>query len=116
MSLGGIDGTNVLAGLIRDGVRPAGGGMPRPASERERASAGSTVDAVMGSGATSPAAGAVPTAAPPGTDPALWSVLTTEERAYFARAHALGPLTYRPGATDTPASPSVRGGRIDIRV
>ena len=29
-----------------------------------------------------------------GTDPALWSVLSGEERAFFAKAGAMGPLTY----------------------
>ena len=36
----------------------------------------------------------VPAEAPPGTDPALWSVLSGEERAFFAKAGAMGPLTY----------------------
>ena len=34
--------------------------------------------------------------APPGSDPALWSVLTSEERRFFARQAALGPITYGP--------------------
>lgn len=56
----------------------------------------------------------LPAEAPPGTDPELWSVLTTEERAYYARIQALGPLTYHPAR----ASGEVvgRGGRIDLRV
>lgn len=53
--------------------------------------------------------------APPGTDPALWSVLTSEERAWFERAQALGPVTYGPDAT-APAAPLRRGARIDLRV
>jgi hypothetical protein len=32
--------------------------------------------------------------APAGTDPELWSVLTADERSFFAKASALGPLTY----------------------
>ena len=58
--------------------------------------------------------------APEGTDPKLWSVLTSEERAYFAKA-SNGPLTYsrltNPNRTagSTPAM-SIRGGRVDIRV
>lgn len=55
------------------------------------------------------------TSAPPeGVDPALWSVLTTEERAYFAKVRALGPLTYGPSAAST--RPQVRGGRVDVTV
>jgi hypothetical protein len=60
--------------------------------------------------------GVLPKEAPPGTDPELWSVLTTEERAYYARAQALGPLTYRPGAANAAREAVGRGGRIDIRV
>jgi hypothetical protein len=57
---------------------------------------------------------------PEGVDPALWSVLTGEERAFFAQQAAAGPLTYgRMGIT--PATPAAiigvaRGGRLDIRV
>jgi hypothetical protein len=57
---------------------------------------------------------------PEGVDPALWSVLTGEERAFFAQQAAAGPLTYgRMGITPaTPAAsiPVARGGRLDIRV
>lgn len=56
--------------------------------------------------------------APEGTDPALWSVLTGEERAFFSRVVTSGPLTYsRMAAATTKAAamPSIRGGRIDFR-
>lgn len=56
-------------------------------------------------------------APPPGTDPALWSVLTSEERAFFAQAKAMGPLTYGPGArNDSGVPPVMQGGRIDVRI
>ena len=58
---------------------------------------------------------ALPVDAPRGTDPQLWSVLTAEERTFFARARAMGPLTYGPGAQGGPAGPA-RGGRVDIRI
>ena len=32
--------------------------------------------------------------APAGTDPKLWSVLTSDERAWFLKAEHAGPLTY----------------------
>lgn len=58
--------------------------------------------------------------APPGTDPELWSILTSEERAFFARRSDTGPLTYakvmRPDRHATPSAPTARGGRVDIRV
>jgi hypothetical protein len=57
---------------------------------------------------------ALSAAAPEGVDPALWNVLTTEERAYFSRIRSLGPLTY--GPSSTPARPALRGGRIDVTV
>jgi hypothetical protein len=53
--------------------------------------------------------------APAGADPALWSVLTADERAYFERVQALGPITYGPNSS--PAAPAARvGGRIDLKV
>jgi len=51
--------------------------------------------------------------APAGTDPKLWSVLTGEERAFFARA--LGQVTYGPGASHSTAQVP-RGGRVDVTV
>jgi hypothetical protein len=62
---------------------------------------------------------AVPVQAPVGTDPALWSILTTEERAFFARQATSGPLTYlKVMMPDTPSMATVaaRGHRIDVRV
>jgi hypothetical protein len=55
--------------------------------------------------------------APAGTDPELWSVLTADERSFFAKASALGPLTYGriSAAAAQPAPPAARGGRLDVR-
>ena len=59
---------------------------------------------------------AVPAEAPAGTDPSLWSVLTSEERAFFAKTAALGPLTYgRIKAATQPVAPAPRGVRLDVR-
>ena len=56
-------------------------------------------------------------AAPPeGVDPALWSVLTAEERSFFARSRSMGPLTYGPSSTPRSEAPPVMGGRVDVRV
>ncbi len=58
----------------------------------------------------------VPAEAPAGTDPTLWSVLTTEERNFFAKTAALGPLTYgRLKAATMPTPPAARGVRLDVR-
>ncbi len=61
-------------------------------------------------------AGELPEEAPLGTDPALWSVLTTEERAYFARARARGPVTYGQSKLGLAEVGLHRGGRLDVRV
>ena len=59
---------------------------------------------------------AVPSEAPPGTDPTLWSVLTSDERNFFAKTAALGPLTYsRIKSVSQPAPPAARGVRLDVR-
>jgi hypothetical protein len=60
--------------------------------------------------------------APAGTDPKLWSVLTSDERAYFMKSESTGPLTYgrvmSPGADgqQAPALHARRGARVDLRV
>ena len=61
---------------------------------------------------------AVPVEPPPGTDPALWSVLSGDERAYFAKAGAMGPLTYGRALQDMKQSqlPVARGGRLDVKI
>ena len=64
---------------------------------------------------------ALPAEAPEGTDPELWQVLTAEERSFFARMTAMGPLTYgRSAAAASSAAgsgetPLMRGGRLDVR-
>jgi hypothetical protein len=64
-------------------------------------------------------ASSLPVEAPPGTDPELWSVLTTEERTFFAKAAAMGPLTYGRIAAGignmSQATPVARGVRLDVR-
>jgi hypothetical protein len=61
-------------------------------------------------------AGSLPVEAPPGTDPDLWSVLTAEERRYFAKAKTLGPVTYSPSTLGMAEIGLQRGGRLDIKV
>jgi hypothetical protein len=67
--------------------------------------------------AQAPAA-AVPTQAPPGTDPELWSVLSADERVFFAKLGAMGPLTYGRVLSQAQQSPvpAARGGRLDVKV
>ena len=58
----------------------------------------------------------LPVEAPAGTDPELWGVLTSEERSFFAKVGAMGPLTYghvlSSSRTDAPI---IRGNRLDVR-
>ena len=65
-----------------------------------------------------PGAAAVPTQAPAGTDPELWNVLSAEERVFFAKLGAMGPLTYGRvlSQAQQPSAPSARGGRLDVKV
>ena len=61
---------------------------------------------------------AVPVEPPAGTDPALWSILSSDERSFFAKAGAMGPLTYGRAFEDQRVSqlPASRGGRLDVKV
>ncbi len=51
---------------------------------------------------------------PKGTDPELWKILTADERAFFAREDAMGPLSYGHRIATTPSMPA-RGGRLNLR-
>ena len=59
--------------------------------------------------------------APAGTDPKLWSVLTSDERAFFMKTEASGPLTYgrvMSAGSESPSAPGLparRGARVDLR-
>jgi len=109
-------------GAGRPGATPGAvpGAVRTPA--RPEAAALKPQQPLAGAGAT---AGALPAEPPAGTDPALWSVLTGEERAFFARAAASGPLTYgriSAGVNMLQGNPlaqapsaAARGGRLDVR-
>jgi hypothetical protein len=63
--------------------------------------------------------GSVTMAPPPGTDPALWSILTNAEREHFAASGARGPLTYgmtMRGQLPATAPATARGGRLDVKI
>lgn len=73
---------------------------------------------IQQSPATAKPAQSVPAEAPAGTDPALWSVLSSDERAFFAKSGAMGPLTYGRAFQDMKSAqlPASRGGRLDVKV
>jgi hypothetical protein len=118
MSLNGIPQNPLLASLAPlgrpaatpNGVAPNGTGL-RPTLDRA-----ATPDRPATRPSIASAPSTVPPEAPAGTDPALWSVLTTEERVFFAKTATLGPLTYGKIKSATmPAPPAMRGGRLDVR-
>lgn len=117
MSIYGIN-TNILRlptqqPGIRDNSRtptqPSTGGVP---------TAPATVTQTPANAKTAQAGQSVPTDPPPGTDPALWSILSGEERAFFAKAGAMGPLTYGRAFSQMKSAPlpAARGGRLDVKV
>ena len=111
MAMNGIGGA--LSGLGLPGLQP------RPLREGEERKP-ATTDAANAKAVALPPkvadADAVASAEPPpGTDPAFWSVLTTEERLFFSKMQTLGPLTYGPSSAP-PKAALARGGRIDLKV
>lgn len=96
-------------GVGRPDASPLGGQQTRAATASLR-----TQQPVAGNAAATQ--GTVPAEAPSGTDPMLWSVLTSEERNFFAKTASLGPLTYsRIKEATQPAPPAARGIRLDVR-
>jgi hypothetical protein len=122
-SIGGAAYTRPLASPQSSGTSPLRDqGTARPngtgiGAGIARTPAPSQPSALRAPTAAPGAASALPLDAPAGTDPELWSVLSSEERGFFAKSGAMGPLTYgrimQQGAQPVP--PAVRGGRLDIR-
>jgi hypothetical protein len=132
MSLNGINGSPLpsLGSLVRPetsrtsneraGTQGAGLGVASHTIDRQAAAQAAAVARplrpqapIAGQGA---AQSTVSPDAPAGTDPTLWSVLTTEERNFFAKTAAMGPLTYgRIKAVTNAAPPVARGVRLDVR-
>jgi hypothetical protein len=108
MALNGVGGA--LSGLGLPSLQPRG---PRESDERKPVTA--DAKAIPLPAKTTDAAAVLSAEAPAGTDPAFWSVLTTEERMFFSKMQSLGPLTYGP-ASVPPKAAMARGGRIDLKV
>ena len=122
MSINGINSTPLLPNLGATRTEAArtqstgnnGVGAQQGLTQARTANALKPQTPIAGQGATQ---SAVPAEPPAGTDPALWNVLTTEERNFFAKTASLGPLTYSrfKEATTAPTPPAARGVRLDVR-
>ena len=112
MSIYGIGSSNINrtpAQLpVRDGTRTTGQPANAPIATPVAKPAATNV---------AKATPSVPAEPPEGTDPALWSVLSSEERAFFAKAGATGPLTYGKALREMNGAqlPANRGGRLDVK-
>lgn len=65
-----------------------------------------------------PVAASAPSDVPAGSDPKLWAVLTSEEKAFFARQSQMGPVTYGPSAQRVQSvamADAPRGLRLDVK-
>jgi hypothetical protein len=109
MAMNGIG--SALSGLGLPGLQPR---PLREGEERKPASADAARTAALPPKAAESEA-VLSAAPPPGTDPAFWSVLTTDERVFFSKMQTLGPLTYGPSSAP-PKAALARGGRIDLKV
>lgn len=107
MSLSGIRTPLATAYGLAPAARPAA---PKPSAP--------VTAPVATTAATTTERPEAPPAMPRGADPQLWSVLTSEEKGYFAKQAALGPLTYGPTARLKDAVPAAmqapRGLRLDV--
>jgi hypothetical protein len=111
VSINGINGAvGGLSGYSPLVQRPAGG-----PSERTGSAVSLPVEPDASPSAVRSPEHALPEAAPAGVDPALWSVLSSEERQFFSRVTAMGPLTYGPRSANIPPG-MMRGGRLDRMV
>ena len=92
---------------------------PGHVSDSETGQGSQAIRTPAGTSPTAASAGApgvLSAEAPAGTDPALWSVLTAEERSFFAKANSIGLLTYSPRRSANAGAATIRGGRIDVKV
>jgi BRCT domain type II-containing protein len=97
-------------------ARPAQTSSTSSTSSEPATAQHSVADAIK-SDAAARAAAVNSAQAPDGVDQDLWSVLTKEERSFFVKAGAMGPLTYGrfSNAQGPTQAPLVRGGRLDIK-
>lgn len=112
-----LNGIGYAPGLLRP---TPGESRPRvennPAAHAPPVAAPQAPQAPRESAAAAELSRTLPVEPPAGTDPELWSVLTADERAFFAKVGSMGPLTYGHLLTSARAdAPVARGGRLDVR-
>ena len=114
----GIRPTNAAAVGSGQPNRQAPANAPAPDARIDQRRAPAAAPATPAPNGLQPAAPQVPVQAPAGTDPELWSVLSADERVFFAKLGAMGPLTYGRvlSQAQQPAMPVTRGGRLDVKV
>lgn len=91
-----------------------GGGVPSPSAPRTTFPTRTQPPAIERQPAPAIADEPASLRPPKGTDPELWKVLTADERAFFAREEAMGPLSYGHRIASAPSMPA-RGGRLNLR-
>ena len=113
---GPIAGTPAPVGV--PATTPSGGA----AARTERRPLGSRPAPIATPAASAPervqsAPAAVPAQPPPGTDPDLWNVLSNDERTFFAKLGAMGPLSYGRVLSGQvqPQQAVSRGARLDVK-
>jgi hypothetical protein len=122
MSIYGISNSVVsrpaTAVPLRDTLRDSGRTQTQQPATTLRPSPAQITTPASPAAAAAKAAQAVPVEPPAGTDPALWSVLSGDERAFFAKAGAMGPLTYGRALREMKSAemPASRGGRLDVKI
>jgi hypothetical protein len=96
----------------------AGAAPAQPARPSAPAAPAAPASAAQGA---AQASAAQASAVPAGSDPALWSILTSQERDFFLRHASLGAVTYGPrgaaaaGRSAAAMADAPVGQRIDIR-
>ncbi len=122
MSINGVNGSffnpyaNGVNSTRNSSVTGTGSPQQQTNTQAPAAQTNSVAEAIKND-ASSRAAQLNSSQAPDGVDQDLWSVLSKDERAFFMKAGAMGPLTYGRASTSQAATPApmMRGGRLDIK-
>jgi hypothetical protein len=117
----GIGGSRNVNNTTSATQTPATSALPtqRPAAAPANGAAPKSIADAIKNDAAARAEQVNSSKAPDGVDQELWSVLSKEERSFFVKAGAMGPLTYGRFTQQAPqqsvSAPIMRGGRLDIK-